>query len=295
MLRKRWKTGAVFSALLIGFALGTVLPAGGIRAGSYPRHTVGLVAPLLGPLSRPLYSSKGVASSITEGSREKNPHLPFDFRLLELPRRRTAILVIDMINDIADRHGLFTGWHIWKQVDRRDLIRSINRLLTASRTAGVPIIFVGLNLGEKDVYAPHTSPLWKAAWDLHALEAGTWGVEFVDGLKPTSSDIVVVKHRISALDDTGLSQYLRAHGITTLILTGVTTNLAIEGTARQASDESYDVIVPEDGCASATQEMHAFSVHNILPLFARVVTIDDLISRLIAQSDTGRPHNAVKE
>ena len=59
---------------------------------------------------------------------------------------------------------------------------------------------------------------------------------------------------MSALAATELDRLLRIKGISTLVLTGAATNWAVEGTAREASDLGYRVVVLRDCCAAMTDE-----------------------------------------
>jgi len=58
------------------------------------------------------------------------------------------------------------------------------------------------------------------------------------------------------------------------------TNFAAEGTARDASDRGYRVVVLADCCESVSDELHSFAVTQILPAIAHVVTADDFIRSL---------------
>jgi nicotinamidase-related amidase len=61
---------------------------------------------------------------------------------------------------------------------------------------------------------------------------------------------------------------------------GVSTNFAVEGAIRAAANRGLDVVVVEDGCASAPEEWHRFSIENILPLLATVTTADSVVAAL---------------
>jgi len=85
---------------------------------------------------------------------------------------------------------------------------------------------------------------------------------------------------VSGFSGTELDRLLRIHDISTLMIAGIVTNFAAEGTARGASDRGYRVVVLADCCESVTDEWHAFAVTQILPVIAQVVTADDFIQSL---------------
>jgi len=68
--------------------------------------------------------------------------------------------------------------------------------------------------------------------------------------------------------------------LTTLVLAGISTTLAVEGTARAAANRGYNVVVIEDCCASVPDEWHEFSVTSVLPLIAEVCSSDDVLAAL---------------
>ena len=91
---------------------------------------------------------------------------------------------------------------------------------------------------------------------------------------------IVEKNRINSFHNTNLKQILEKAGITTLIMTGVATNYVVEATARHASDDDYRVIVAEDCCSSMNQEVHDFSIKNIMPTLGVVTSSAEIIAAL---------------
>jgi nicotinamidase-related amidase len=75
--------------------------------------------------------------------------------------------------------------------------------------------------------------------------------------------------------------------ISTVALAGSITNMAVEGTAREASDRGYRVIVLEDCCESVSDEWQAFSMTQILPMIAEIVTVAEFSEALDRPSIAG--------
>jgi nicotinamidase-related amidase len=75
---------------------------------------------------------------------------------------------------------------------------------------------------------------------------GSWGGAFVDGIVPLANEAVITKHRFGAFADTGLDRLLRARGISSLIVAGVTTNCCVETTAREAVMRDFHLVVAQD-------------------------------------------------
>jgi nicotinamidase-related amidase len=69
-------------------------------------------------------------------------------------------------------------------------------------------------------------------------------------------------------------------GRTTLLMTGVSTNLAVESIVRASVNRGFDMVVIEDCCASYPQEWHDWTIANIMPLLATVTTSDAVLAAL---------------
>jgi nicotinamidase-related amidase len=93
--------------------------------------------------------------------------------------------------------------------------------------------------------------------------------DLVDGLAEPS-DLRITKRQWGAFFGTELDLQLRRRGIRTIVLGGISTNIGVESTARQAYEHGYEVVIAEDATSSRSTEMHAFSVNEIFPLLARV-------------------------
>ena len=87
---------------------------------------------------------------------------------------------------------------------------------------------------------------------------------------------MVTKHRYSGFHNTDLDTILRAHGIRTIILTGVVTNVCVETTAREGFVRDYYVLLVDDGAAAYLREDHEMTLKNIDRFFGQVTSIAEL-------------------
>src|SRR5205823_11705996 len=103
------------------------------------------------------------------------------------------------------------------------------------------------------------------------LRTATRGAQVVDEIAPRHGDVVLP--RFTSIDPSHGSELwavLQRLDARTLVIAGVSTNMAVEGTVRGAANRGYRVVVVEDCCASVPEEWHRFSVEKILPLLADV-------------------------
>lgn len=86
---------------------------------------------------------------------------------------------------------------------------------------------------------------------------------------------IIVKPRISAFYNTSLEATLRANHVKQLYLAGVSTEWAIQSTAREGHDRDYKITILEDCCAASSKEAHSTSLA-MLSRIADIVTASNL-------------------
>lgn len=206
---------------------------------------------------------------------------------LEIDLRRTALVLLDLQNYNVHPDGYWASVSpgLVERVGP-SLARTVEAL-AAARAAGIAVVHVqnAWREGHPDIN-PHTP--WQAdAKAAGRSTEGSWGVEFFAPVAPLDGEFVVRKRAVSAFVGTELERLLRVRDISTLLLAGGVTNFAVEGTARDASDRGYRVIVLEDCCETVSDEWQAFSMTQILPLIASIVTAAEFIEALGGEPKAG--------
>jgi nicotinamidase-related amidase len=192
---------------------------------------------------------------------------------------RTALLVMDYQNGIVDSLG---------SVDAADSVLDATAAAIALvRGRGGTIGYVRVAFTDADYAAvPDTSAFARALTPerratLHA-DAPTTAIH--DRVAPEPGDIVVRKTRVGAFSTTDLDHQLRAAGITTLILAGISTSGVVLSTVRDAADRDYRLVVLADACADHVAEVHDVLVTKVFPRQAYVTTTAEL-ANLLSTSD----------
>jgi nicotinamidase-related amidase len=198
---------------------------------------------------------------------------------LQLERRATAVLVVDMQNAFVDPRGSLAKMGV--PVERNTApVPHIQRLLGAARTAGVRVVHLKFqlraDLGNLGALGRRFPPLR----DLKHCAEGSWDADFYPGLEPKAGEYVVEKSRFSGFFGTALDSTLRCLGIDTLVVTGVATNVCVESTVRDAFIRDYRVVVPRETTSSYTPEMEAASLAVFGFMFAEVVGVDEVLAAL---------------
>ena len=151
--------------------------------------------------------------------------------------------------------------------------------LAAARKANLLIVHVRIAFSSGYPEASRTSPMMRFMASENVLLEGDPRTEFDLRVSPAQDEIVVTNHAISAFAGTSLSQLFRVQGINTVVLGGVVTHYAVEGTGRDAHDRGYRVVVLEDGCSSGGTARHSASMDN-LAFLADIVTTETFIGSL---------------
>jgi nicotinamidase-related amidase len=194
---------------------------------------------------------------------------------LDLEPDRTALIILDLQNYGVHPEGYWMS-RMPEGVERvaPSIARTVDALV-AARAARIAIVHVGnaWRDGHPDIN-PH------APWMREAKAAGrsvedTWGTEFFEPVAPIDGEFIVRKRAVSAFSGTELDRLLRVRDIFTVALAGSITNFAVEGTAREASDRGYRVVILGDCCESVSEEWQDFSMTQILPMIAEIVTVAD--------------------
>ena len=192
----------------------------------------------------------------------------------------TAILLIDMQKDLV-----YDGF-LCDQAGRdltatRSVIPTMKRLLEAARSSGTLVCHVGFwTLPEHGSDSgPWLAQRRRSTYSSDVLcIADTEGAEFIDELAPAPGELIIHKHRYSAFKETDLDMILRARGIKTVITTGVSTNVCVESTLRDAFETGYYVCIPSDATASWDMSLHAATLQTVTHRFGLVTTTDEIES-----------------
>ena len=178
-----------------------------------------------------------------------------------------ALLIIDMQRDFVEPGGF--GEALGNDVSLlRKAIRPTRRVLEAARKAGLLVIHT------REGHRPDLSdlaPAKKARGKLkfgigdkgpmgRILVRGEYGHDIIDELKPKAGEPVVDKSGKGAFYATDLDAMLKSRGIRQLVVCGVTTEVCVNTTVREANDRGYDCLVLEDCVASYFPEFQEYAL-----------------------------------
>lgn len=182
----------------------------------------------------------------------------------------TALLIIDMQRDFIEPGGF--GELLGNDVaPLQQVIAPIAQLLAAWREHGLFVIHT------REGHRPDLSDCPASKRDRGRLEVGIgdpgpmgrvlirgeWGHDIIDALQPLPSEPVIDKPGKGSFYATGLQSLLEQRQIRSLLVTGVTTEVCVHTTVREANDRGYECLVLADCVGSYFAEFHTVALQMI--------------------------------
>jgi nicotinamidase-related amidase len=199
----------------------------------------------------------------------------------ELPR--CAVLVVELQNDMVHesqipQEGL--GAALAEQVQTRGILPRVATLLATARELSVPVFYINV-ANRPGVPRPRARIYQIAEKHGPTLVADTWGAATHETVTPGPDDFVLERTlSVDGSHGTALYPLLSQLRRDQLILTGISTTLAVEGLVRASLNRGLECWVAEDCCASFPHEWHEWSIRNVLPLLATITNAEDLQAAL---------------
>jgi nicotinamidase-related amidase len=202
---------------------------------------------------------------------------------------KTALIVVDMQNDFVA-----PGAPLESRAGRA-MLPHLQRAIACCREHGIPVIYTahvhragGCDLG----LLAHAPPIARG----DALVDGSPGAAIYPDIAPRDEEIVIAKHRFSAFYGTDLEIILRGLGVTTVVITGVTTENCCHATARDAFFRDFQVVFLSDATATrdypdighggmSADEVHRATLIILADDTADIVTTETFIARVASPPD----------
>jgi maleamate amidohydrolase len=179
------------------------------------------------------------------------------------PGDRPALLLIDFARAYFDPAcGLYAGVEAERAVAAG--------LVEAARAAGIPIVFTRVE------YVPGDPELGGGRFyakvpALAAFDRGNPMGDFTDVLRPRDGDLVITKQYPSAFFGTGLAERLRALGVDTCLVTGLSTSGCVRATALDVLCHGFTPVVVRDACGDRDRSVHEANLFDLQSKYAEVV------------------------
>ncbi|WP_308389456.1 isochorismatase family cysteine hydrolase [Acidithiobacillus sp. AMEEHan] len=188
-----------------------------------------------------------------------------------LVMEKTALLIVDLQN--AYLSPTLLDGDFYDRLKNR-VIPTAKKLLNFFRARSLPVFYARiacLTLDGRDRSLSQKRPGFNDIILYHASVES----QIVEELSPLPGEVVVTKTTDSALTGTNLALILRNMAIEHVVVCGIFTDQCISSTVRSLADESFNVVLIEDGCTAATEQLHDHELTVINNIYCQVMYFDE--------------------
>jgi len=199
-----------------------------------------------------------------------------------LDPQETVLLTIDIQNiymQLADDPVQQARWAPFVKRMREIVIPTVQKLQTRFRAQGMDVLHARIACLLEDGRDRSLSQK-KPGWNYLLLPKDEPSSQIVPELAPQPGEVVVTKTTDSALTGTNLRLVLQNMGVKNVVMTGIFTDQCVSSTVRSLADESFNVIVIENGCAAGTDQLHRQELEIINMIYCQVMSSDELLNIL---------------
>jgi len=190
----------------------------------------------------------------------------------------TAVVCVECQNGVLGAESVLPAL----AADSADLVASVRRLLDAAREFGAKVVHATYE-GSLGGRPTGTARLWRALGPATANWApGTPETAVVPELLGPGDIVLPRHHGLFPTLDSELLPVLKGFGVTTIVLVGVSLNLAITHTAGHATQAGFDLVVPRDAVGGTPAEYAEQVLDNTIAVLGRLATVDQLIGEWTA-------------
>ncbi|MFE3609314.1 cysteine hydrolase [Streptomyces goshikiensis] len=191
----------------------------------------------------------------------------------------TALLTVECQNGVVGDESALP--ELAKEARDSGTLGRVAALVDAAHVAGVQVLHAVAERRPDGRGANTNARLFRAAGKLPVRQlTGSRAVEVAAPIEVAADDLVVRRlHGLSPMAGTDLDPLLRNLGIRTLVVTGVSSNIAIPNTVFDAVNLGYQVVVPSDAIAGVPASYTAEVIRNSLALVAAITTTEALTAQ----------------
>lgn len=184
----------------------------------------------------------------------------------QVPITDAVLVIIDVQNDFIDPSSGVGS------MGKRRAVPGVQYLLKAFRARQRPIIHV------RTLHEPDGSDLSRFDRTKKRMYCvtGTFGAEFVEGVKPVLGEYIVTKHRYDAFLNTDLHTILQKLGCTTLVICGISIDCCVQSTALTAFNLDYYVVIPMDAVSASDKLSYYQPLRHIWKSIGKVLLTTNL-------------------
>jgi nicotinamidase-related amidase len=192
-----------------------------------------------------------------------------------VPSWRTAVVTSEIQNGVIGPQAALPEL---AEAARATMLPAVARLVRAARAAGVEVVHGTFARRPDGKGANANARLFNAVAKAPVkLLPGSDAAQVVPEVGVTPTDLVLTRtHGLNPMAGTDLDPILRNLGVTTIVVAGVSVNIAITNLVMDAVNRGYDVVLPRDAVCGVPASYADAVIDNTLSLLATLTTVDEL-------------------
>jgi nicotinamidase-related amidase len=193
--------------------------------------------------------------------------------------QRAALLISECQNGITNSQ--YSQSPLIQQVEEREIVTNINQLAAQFRQRNLPVVHCTISAPPDFKGFVVNCVLAAQIKREKKLVKGSRFAAIHDDIYVHDGDIISDRmHGMSPFSGTELDSVLKGLGVETIVLAGVSTNVALPGAATEAVARYYNVVLAEDCVAGGTAETHHMQISMHLPLLATIADSESILAAL---------------
>ncbi len=190
----------------------------------------------------------------------------------------TALIIIDPQHDFCSSEGAMSKTLGLDMSRIQAAVPRLNKFIEKCREAGVYVVWINEIFADNKML-PNQKALWGGGNDIWLIKENSPGIEwYKEMIKPKTDEPVITKWQYDAFEDTALHLLLQSKGIETLLMTGFTSNVCVETTARHGYMKGYYIVAVSDCADAPTKAEHDAAMFNLKTYYGNVVTSEEIVA-----------------
>jgi nicotinamidase-related amidase len=194
--------------------------------------------------------------------------------------------IYSTIQEIVDPvHTALVVWDVQKMLvdfifNKEEFINNINLLIESARRTKVPIFYTSVEMlptkYESSARLYTYNKLFSRMQQQRPQQSRSENMDLSPAVDRKEGEMVITKHTASIFIGTDFERMVRNADITTIIFTGIATELGVESSARDALNRDFYPLIVSDAVSSSDKDAHTRSLQN-MENFLTVVSINEIM------------------
>jgi nicotinamidase-related amidase len=196
-------------------------------------------------------------------------------------------IIYSTLQEIVDpAHTALVIWDVQKMLvdfifNKEEFMSNINRLIESARRTNMPIFYTSIEMlptkYESSARLYTYNKLFAKMQQQRSQQSRPEKMDMSPAVDRKEDEVVITKHTASIFIGTDFERMVRNAGITTIVVTGISTELGVESSARDALNRDFYPVIVSDAVSSSDKDAHARSLQN-MERFLTVASTNEIVN-----------------